>query len=69
MVGGLPIELAKRGHKVMSIAPRYDQYEDAWDTSVVQNINGEDVRYFHAKKDGVERVWIDHPFFSCKGMG
>eukprot|EP00884_Botryococcus_braunii_P016672 jgi/Botrbrau1/3689/Bobra.0008s0016.1 len=69
VVGGLPIELAKRGHKVMSIAPRYDQYEDAWDTSVVQDINGEEVRYFHAKKDGVERVWIDHPFFLAKVWG
>lgn len=26
-MGGLPIELAKRGHRVYSIAPRYDQYK------------------------------------------
>eukprot|EP00961_Rhodomonas_salina_P075873 1018323-Rhodomonas_salina.3 len=29
---GLPRALAKLGHRVMSIAPRYDQYYDAWDT-------------------------------------
>lgn len=23
------------GHRVMTIAPRYDQYKDAWDTDVV----------------------------------
>ena len=28
VVGGLPIELAKRGHRVLTVAPRYDQYED-----------------------------------------
>lgn len=42
VVGGLPIALAQRGHRVFSIAPRYDQYQDAWDTSVVINVLGED---------------------------
>ena len=27
---GLPVALAKAGSRVMSIAPRYDQYFDAW---------------------------------------
>jgi hypothetical protein len=44
VVGGLPIELAKRGHRVISIAPRYDQYADGWDTSVTINVMGEEVR-------------------------
>lgn len=69
VVGGLPIELAKRGHKVMSVAPRYDQYSDAWDTSVTANIDGEEVRYFHTKKKGVDRVWVDHPTFLAKVWG
>ena len=62
VVGSLPVELAKRGHHVISIAPRYDQYWDAWDTDVVINVDGEDVRFFHSIKNGVHRVWIDHPW-------
>lgn len=34
--------MAQRGHRVFTIAPRYDQYQDAWDTSVVINVLGED---------------------------
>lgn len=69
VVGGLPIELAKRGHKVYSIAPRYDQYKDAWDTGVVITIDGEPVRFFHTKKKGVDRIWVDHPAFLAKVWG
>lgn len=69
VVGGLPIELAKRGHRVITIAPRYDQYADAWDTSVVINVEGEDVRFFHSIKKGVHRVFIDHPSFLAKVWG
>jgi len=69
VVGGLPIELAKRGHKVITIAPRYDQYADAWDTSVVVKVDGEDVRFFHSVKKGVHRVWVDHPWFLAKVWG
>lgn len=69
VVGGLPIELVKRGHQVLTIAPRYDQYSDAWDTSVVINIDGEDVRFFHTFKQGVHRVWVDHPWFLAKVWG
>jgi len=69
VVGGLPIELAKRGHRVMTVAPRYDQYSDAWDTSVVLEIMGERVGFFHSKKKGVDRVFIDHPCFLAKVWG
>jgi granule-bound starch synthase len=69
VTGSLPVELAKRGHNVFSIAPRYDQYFDAWDTSVVVNVDGEEVRFFHSIKDGVHRVWIDHPWFLAKIWG
>ncbi|GAX78592.1 hypothetical protein CEUSTIGMA_g6031.t1 [Chlamydomonas eustigma] len=69
VVGGLPIELAKRGHNVLTIAPRYDQYADGWDTSVVINVDGEDVRFFHAVKKGVHRVFVDHPWFLAKVWG
>ncbi|KIZ00339.1 hypothetical protein MNEG_7624 [Monoraphidium neglectum] len=69
VVGGLPIELAKRGHIVLTIAPRYDQYSDGWDTSVTINIEGEPVRFFHAIKKGVHRVFVDHPWFLAKVWG
>jgi granule-bound starch synthase len=44
VVGALPVELARRGHAVYSIAPRYDQYWDAWDTAVSVEVEGETVR-------------------------
>jgi granule-bound starch synthase len=66
VVGSLPVELAKRGHNVFSIAPRFDQYADAWDTSVMIEVDGEEVRFFHTVKQGVHRVWIDHPWFLAK---
>lgn len=53
----------------MSIAPRYDQYSDAWDTSVTVNVMGEDVRFFHTNKSGVDRVFIDHHMFLSKVWG
>jgi len=69
VVGSLPIELAKRGHKVMSVSPRYDQYKGAWDTDTQANILGKDVRFFHEKKKGVDRVFVDHPLFLSKVWG
>jgi hypothetical protein len=51
---------------ILKLTCRYDQYSDAWDTSVVINVMGEDVRFFHAKKKGVDRVFVDHPIFLAK---
>lgn len=45
---------------------RYDQYADAWDTSVTVNIDEESVRYFHTREKGVDRVWVDHEGFLAK---
>jgi len=69
VVGSLPVELAKRGHKVMSISPRYDQYKGAWDTDVQINVQGKECRLFHEKKKGVDRVFIDNPKFLAKVWG
>jgi len=69
VVGALPIELAKRGHRVVTIAPRYDQYSDAWDTSVVVDIDGYAIHYFHTVEKGVDRVWVDNPMFLAKVRG
>jgi granule-bound starch synthase len=69
VVGALPIALAARGHKVITVSPRYDQYKEAWDTSVTANVCGEEVRFFHAKIKGVDRVFVDNPLFLAKIWG
>ena len=33
------------------------------------NIDGQEVRFFHAFKKGVHRVFIDHPWFLAKVRG
>ncbi|KAH6786157.1 hypothetical protein C2S51_038612 [Perilla frutescens var. frutescens] len=73
VVGGLPPALAANRHRVMTVSPRYDQYKDAWDTSVVVEIQVGDkvetVGFFHCYKRGVDRVFVDHPLFLEKVWG
>ena len=33
-MGALPKALARRGHRVMVVAPRYRNYEEGWETGV-----------------------------------
>ena len=53
----------------MTVSPRYDQYKEAWDTSVSTEICGEEVRFFHSKIKGVDRVFVDNPLFLAKIWG
>lgn len=73
VLGGLPPALAARGHRVMTVSPRYDQYKDSWDTGVSIDIKvgdrTESVRFFHLYKRGVDRVFVDHPWFLEKVWG
>lgn len=73
VLGGLPPALAARGHRVMTVSPRYDQYKDSWDTGVTIDIKvgdrTESVRFFHLYKRGVDRVFVDHPWFLEKVWG
>jgi len=70
---GLPIALAALGHRVMTIAPRYDQYEEAWDTSYWSSVPMGDcqvpVHCFHTIQSKVDRVFVDHDCFLAKVQG
>ncbi|KAL9138797.1 UDP glucose starch glucosyltransferase [Amphidinium carterae] len=70
---GLPIALAALGHRVMTIAPRYDQYAEAWDTSYWSTVkmadSEEPVHAFHAIESKVDRVFLDHECFLAKVWG
>lgn len=65
---GLPAALAALGHRCMVISPRYDQYEAAWDTSFWSSVTmggkQEPVHFFHAYKQKVDYVFVDHPTFT-----
>ncbi|MDJ0731229.1 MAG: glycogen/starch synthase [Crocosphaera sp.] len=67
---GLPEELAKMGHTVCTVAPRFDQYKDAWDTEILHPVKyGKQttkVRYFHSYKKGVDHIWVDHHVYLSK---
>eukprot|EP00249_Psilotum_nudum_P024018 c29061_g1_i2 orf=359-2782(-) len=67
VVGALPKALARRGHRVMVVAPRYANYEEAWNTGVRKRhtVAGQDleVTYFHGYIDGVDYVFVDNWMF------
>ena len=76
--GSLPQALVARGHRVMVIAPRYQNgsksdalYEGALDTCVKAKVGcfgGEqEVGFFHQIKNEVDYVFVDHPSFHRKG--
>ncbi|CAN6889259.1 unnamed protein product [Brassica oleracea] len=67
VAGALPKALARRGHRVMVVVPRYAEYEEAKYVGVRKRykVAGQDmeVMYFHAYIDGVDFVFIDSPVF------
>lgn len=67
VAGALPKALARRGHRVMVVVPRYAEYEEAKDVGVRKRykVAGQDmeVMYYHAYIDGVDFVFIDSPVF------
>jgi starch synthase len=67
VMGALPKAFARRGHRVMVVAPRYENYPDAWETGIrrIFRVCNQDVEvgYFHAFIDGVDYVFVDHPSF------
>nr|ACC86845.1 starch synthase IIb precursor [Sorghum bicolor] len=67
VVGALPKALARRGHRVMVVIPRYGEYAEARDLGVRKRyrVAGQDseVTYFHSYIDGVDFVFIEAPPF------
>ncbi|CAL9121616.1 unnamed protein product [Musa textilis] len=67
VVGALPKALARRGHRVMVVAPRYGNYAEPKQVGVRKRykVNGQDmeVMYYHAYIDRVDFVFIDSPVF------
>eukprot|EP00884_Botryococcus_braunii_P007478 jgi/Botrbrau1/16731/Bobra.0301s0003.2 len=78
VMGSLPIALAKRGHRVMVVAPRYldgksdELYEAAKDTGVRLSLplgacGEQTVGFFHLHRDDVDWVFVDHPSYHRAG--
>jgi hypothetical protein len=70
VMGALPKAFARRGHRIMVVAPRYENYPDAWETGLRRlfRVMNQDVEvgYFHAFVDGVDYVFVDHPCFHAR---
>ena len=70
--GALPRALVARGHRVLTVAPRYKDYAEAWDTGVRARIflfgMEHEVAFHHLKRDGVHHVFVDHPSFRRSGI-
>ncbi|KAK5820218.1 granule-bound starch synthase 2, chloroplastic/amyloplastic-like [Gossypium arboreum] len=67
VAGSLPKALARRGHRVMVVAPRYAEYVEPRDIGVrkMYKVDGQDmeVSYFHTYIDGVDFIFMDTPMF------
>lgn len=70
--GSLPRALAGRGHRVLTVAPRYQPYADAWDTGVRSRFflfgTWHDVGWFHAEREGCHHLFVDHPSYHRAGI-
>ncbi|KAI3900683.1 hypothetical protein MKW98_009293 [Papaver atlanticum] len=67
VAGALPKALARRGHRVMVVAPYYGNYAEPEHTGIRRRytVDGQnmEVNYFQAYIDGVDFVFIDSPVF------
>jgi starch synthase len=67
VMGSLPKAMQRRGHRVMVVVPRYENYAEAFETGVRQQYrvfnSDTEVGYFHCYKDGVDFVFVDHACF------
>lgn len=67
VAGALPKALARRGHRLMVVLPRYGNYAEAQNTGIrkMYKVDGQDmeVNFFQAFIDGVDFVFVDSPIF------
>ncbi|KDO72589.1 hypothetical protein CISIN_1g006770mg [Citrus sinensis] len=71
VAGALPKALARRGHRVMVVAPHYGNYAEPQDTGIRKRYRVDrqdiEVAYFQAYIDGVDFVFLDSPLFRHLG--
>ncbi|KAH9621052.1 hypothetical protein KSS87_014173 [Heliosperma pusillum] len=71
VAGALPKALARRGHRVMVVVPRYSDYHEPQDAGVRKRykVDGQDIEvgYYQTYIDGVDFVFIDAPVFRHLG--
>ncbi|XP_078175012.1 soluble starch synthase 2-2, chloroplastic/amyloplastic-like [Carex rostrata] len=67
VVSALPKALARRGHRVMVVVPKYGNYSEAQEMGVRKyyKVDGQDfeVNFYQEYIDGVDFVFIDSPLF------
>jgi len=76
VAAALPIALARRGHRVIGVAPGYHMGESALPLSAAADATAQfdlfgdqhQVGYRCAQVDGVQRVFIDHPALGRGGV-
>ncbi|KAK9682372.1 hypothetical protein RND81_10G069200 [Saponaria officinalis] len=71
VAGALPKALARRGHRVMVVVPRYSEYPELQDVGVRKRykVEGQDIEvgYYQTYIDGVDFVFVDAPVFRHLG--
>lgn len=69
VMGALPKAFARRGHRVMVIAPRYEIYPDAWETGIrrIFRVMNQDVEVRHDRSSGGAGAGL--LLVMCSGMG
>ncbi len=72
VASALPKALAKRGHRVVAVSPRYKEIPGAKDTGLRARFHlfgvDHEVRYHALESDGVVWVFVDNPCFTRGGI-